>query len=62
MITESHHTMTNRVKYKEHADLEREMTKFLKRGGQIKQVDSVGAQGCFNPTAMKHPKKERKND
>ncbi|MBF7696712.1 hypothetical protein [Acinetobacter rathckeae] len=62
MITESHHTMTNRVKYKEHADLEHEIEKFLAKGGQIKRVESVGAQGCFNPTAMKRPKKGKRND
>ena len=54
--------MTDRVKYKEHADLEREMKKFLAKGGKIKQVESVGAQGCFNPTAMKRPKKGKRND
>lgn len=36
MITENYYTMTDRVKYKEHADLEREMKKFLAKGGRIK--------------------------
>lgn len=43
-------------------DYSEDIEKFVKNGGKIKQIDSVGAQGCFNPTAMKRPKKERKND
>ena len=49
--------MTDRVKYKEHADLEREMKKFLAKGGQIKQVENTHTvkKAEFNPKSSVKP-------